>query len=363
VVMLGDVSPDLLPPAAQQSLAAAVRDTGVGLIIQPGPTAMPHAFHDGPLNDLLPVDVAPSPADVLRGGVDAPAFAPFRMRVTATGALHPAFQLYGSTGKSRAVWGRMPAFYWSADVRDTRPGATVLAERVGPRGDRPIIAEHAVGKGRVLFVGFDSTYRWRAHVGSHVFYRFWGQAIRRVARVESEAGEGDHLEVAPNRVEPGESAVIEVYAEDRTGQPRRDARLDVRVAGGSVQVNETIALNRVSNGRYRTLWTPAAAGTYTMTHRPATGDALTSVVRVAPSGRELRQPMVDRDALGALADATGGALVEIDQLPTLAKRIKGEPTTITRRRETSVWDNWLMLVVLVGLYSLDVGVRRMTGAM
>jgi hypothetical protein len=30
-------------------------------------------------------------------------------------------------------------------------------------------------------------------------------------------------------------------------------------------------------------------------------------------------------------------------------------------REASLWDNWLMLTLLVVIYSIDVGLRRLSG--
>jgi len=362
VVILGDVSTDLLTTDAAERLASAVRDKGVGLIVQPGHAHMPHAFADTALPGLLPVTLTHT-HDATRGGRDAPAYAPFRMRVSAAGASYPAFSLYDSAGKNRAVWSRMPPFYWSADVVDARPGAMVLAQRHGAAGNRPLIVEQTVGKGRVLWVGFDSTYRWRANVGTHVFYRFWGQAIRRVAKSQNTDDESDRLEVTPTRAEPGEPIVIETFVLNRDGQPRTDATIDVRIMNEKTDSTLAVTLTRVGDGRYRAAWTPSAIGSYIVRHQPLQGDPLTSAVRVASSNREWRSPGVDRDALGTLAHATGGEMIELEQLATLPDRIQGEPTTITRRRDVSVWDNWLMLIVLVSLYCVDVGIRRMTGSM
>ena len=45
-------------------------------------------------------------------------------------------------------------------------------------GPLPLIATHHAGRGKVLFVGTDSTWLWRQNVGDRFFYKFWGQAIR-----------------------------------------------------------------------------------------------------------------------------------------------------------------------------------------
>ena len=53
-VIIGDVSPKLLDPAFVELLAKAVREKGVGLVVQAGPYNMPHKF-GAALQDLLPV--------------------------------------------------------------------------------------------------------------------------------------------------------------------------------------------------------------------------------------------------------------------------------------------------------------------
>jgi len=54
-------------------------------------------------------------------------------------------------------------------------------------------------------------------------------------------------------------------------------------------------------------------------------------------------------------------VVELADLATIPAQLKGEPKITPVHREASVWDNWLMLVLLVVLYALDVGLRRLTG--
>src|SRR5205823_15241 len=44
--------------------------------------------------------------------------------------------------------------------------------------DHALIARQNYGFGRVLFVGLDSTWRWRFKTGDTYHHRFWGQVIR-----------------------------------------------------------------------------------------------------------------------------------------------------------------------------------------
>ena len=106
----------------------------------------------------------------------------------------------------------------------------------------PLIAHHYAGQGQVLFVGTDSTWLWRQNVGDRFFYKFWGQAIRFVARNDKTTQKKSWIEVRPVRVQPGEAAQVELMAFAADGSPRTDPTLTVQVqAGGEVGAVEMTA--------------------------------------------------------------------------------------------------------------------------
>lgn len=355
VVMLGDITAALLPPVMQEPLAQAVEREGVGLIVQAGPQAMPHAFAGEPLARLLPMTFS---AD--KRGFDAPAFAPFQMAVTAQGSIHPAFRLYDSATQNRGVWSRMPTFYWAAAGEEISPAATLLAElTVLEQQKMPLIVEQYAGAGRVLFIGTDSTYRWRAYIGDPLFSRFWGQAIRHVARSRQRSGRSDWLEVYPARVEAGESVSLELYALDGAGKPLAAGELAGRVVSG--EKAGSISLKPTAEaGHFRGTWTGSEEGEYVF-QVEAEGKMVTGSVRVSQAGRELLRPDVDRDTMGSLAELSRGGLLELPDIGKLSQSLQGEIRTTQRIHEDEIWDNWFTLILLVSLYCTDVLVRRISG--
>ena len=358
-VVVGDVSRDLLPERVQAQLARAVEDEGVGLLVQAGFASMPHAFMDeaSPLARLLPVRVAAADAS---GGIDAPAFAPLRMSVTSQGSIHPALRLYPGAERNRAVWSQMPTFFWAADVTAAKPAATVVAEVAHEGRQVPLVVEHWAGRGRVLFIGVDSTYRWRRNIGSALFGRFWNQAIRHVAKSDQTGGDQTLLLASPGRVEQGEPVQIELFlgAADRRTSPSDG--LTLTITGPDDSVQRTTLRPSGEGGYFTGTWRPARQGRFTLTYSGGAEPVTTTVVATA-SGREMAQPTVDRAGLRALASVSGGAMLELDQLGELPERLKGEPSTVSRVIEDEVWDNWFALVLLVGLYCVDVGIRRLHG--
>lgn len=361
-VILGDISPRLLPPRLQRHLATAIAEEGVGLLVQAGPQRMPHLFRGQPLANLLPTRqvAAASGGEGELGGEMAEAFAPFRMEVTAPGAMHPALRLYDAAGRNRDIWSRMPAFHWAASLEEPRPGALVLAEYKAAGQVRPLIVEHFAGRGRVMLIGMDSTFLWRRNIGSHLFHRFWGQAIRHVARPAGRGDDRSWLEAQPTSAPPGEPIALHAYVADEAGDPIRAESLQ-----GQVTVDdrfETVTLNAVGHsGHFRGRFTPDVEGRHEIRLTTPAGDTLDAVVTIASPNREFRDPTVDRQMLGTLAQSTGGDLLELHELPDLSARLTGQPVMAQTTLQAELWDNWLTLVLLISLYCLDVGVRRFLG--
>lgn len=352
VVILGDVSPALVDRGFTKLLAEAVRERGVGLIVEAGPHAMPFKYEQDFL-DLLPVKMR------RKAGSEAQPYKPFRLELTPDGTLHETTRLFDDAGRNLNVWDKMPPFFWCAAVERPAPSATVLAYNAsleGRYGKVPLIAHHYAGEGKVLFLGTDSTWLWRQNVGDRFFYKFWGQAIRFVARLADDKKKKSWVEVRPVRARPGEAAQIELLAIKPDGAPRTDASMTLRVErdGGPADRVELVA-DKATLGRYTGKYVPAEKGNYRIVYESG-GEKVEAQMHVRASTEELRRPNVDRDALAQI-----GTLVEPKDLATIAGELKGEPKTISLRRDEPIWDNWLVLSLLIVIYSIDVGLRRLSG--
>src|SRR5262249_18033770 len=88
--------------------------------------------------------------------------------------------------KNREVIASLPGMYWHYAVTRAKPGATVLAQHGDQRmrntfGRHVLMAMQRYGPGRTVFLGFDSTYRWR-YLHQEYFDGFWARLIGRVGR-------------------------------------------------------------------------------------------------------------------------------------------------------------------------------------
>lgn len=361
LVLLGDVPATLLDQRCQQALVEAVESRGVGVVFQPGGEHLPQDYAGAPLAALFPVEI-----DVAAGGgsgvIEAPDFEPLALAVTARGAMHPAFAMSGDALGNRAAWREMPPFFRAAAVSRPKPSATVLAEVADPRGRGaiPLVAEAPFGRGRTAWIGTEETFRWRRNVGDPVFWRFWGQLLRSIGRRDDRPWDTSWLVVEPGRCEPGSSVLVELNLVDDDKRPLEAAtqQVGVAVAGGSDSV-QLSATNRP--GHYRGAYTPEQVGRHLLSASSTAGPLAADLV-VAASSRELARTAVDRGSLRALADLTGGAVVEPAAFSTLPYRLAATAVQTSRTLEDDVWDTWPVLVLLVGLYCIDIGIRRLSGS-
>ncbi len=184
-IVLGDVSPDELNLADRKRIAAYVGDHGGTLIVIPGKRWMPLEFAkspEDPIVKLLPIEnmreVRPKSG--------------FRLTKTVDGGTRPFLRLHPKDDVNARRWARLRPHYWGV-IGKAKPGATTLAyakpAELGIKLDskqspQQIARDHSVlvlqnyGFGRVLYVGVDSTWRWRFRVGDLYHHTFWGQVVR-----------------------------------------------------------------------------------------------------------------------------------------------------------------------------------------
>src|SRR5207244_3833486 len=71
--------------------------------------------------------------------------------------------------------------FWGVEGK-RKPGASVLLAASLPdkeenADERGVLVQQSYGLGRVVYLGIDSTWRWRFRVGDTYHHRFWGQIV------------------------------------------------------------------------------------------------------------------------------------------------------------------------------------------
>ena len=199
-IVLGDVPPEKLPLADRKRLEQFVAERGGTLVIVAGHRAMPMAYAnlgpDGgeadPIRKLLPIEKPRVfPADMTPEQLAQ--WSGFSPTLTADGRETKFMDLDEDASKSERRWAELPPQEWAV-IGQAKPAAATLA--YVPEGEadpadptarerrNALIVRQNYGLGRVLYVGLDSTWRWRKGVGDLYHHRFWGRwcAGRRIGR-------------------------------------------------------------------------------------------------------------------------------------------------------------------------------------
>ncbi len=225
--------------------------------------------------------------------------------LTPEGRGDPIFEFNPDPIRNRATLASLPGMYWSFPVTRARPGATVLARHGDPRmqnqyGRHVLLASQLYGPGRTVFIGFDSTYRWR-YLSEDFFDGFWARLIDRVGRNKALGGRFPfqvHLGKSAYRV--GDQVTVGVrYTEAAAVAEASGLAAELEIEG---QPPDPLTFERSpEDPALLTATFPAErAGAYTMRITPATGvdaGAATRVssttFRVEPPRREVDEPALE----------------------------------------------------------------------
>jgi len=388
VIILGDLDAATLTPQVQEEIRACVVERGALLVTIAGPRAMPHAFPpDSPLAELVPYSVRPE-ASYWEGPEQA-----FRLQLTPAGQIHPVMLQSGSLSENEDVWRSLPAFDWRLPVT-AKPGTDVLAiaapeggesEKVltdvhqavahledvmQHRNTHAVIVAQRVGRGKVLGLAFDRTWRLRYRTGDVRHHRFWGQVLRWGLGERLRAGQ-ERFRVGTDRLVYGPEDAISVMARvlDESFAGVADAELEavLRTADGREITRARLKPRAESHGFYEALLPPqgqaGACGVEVVRlDSVARERAETSLLGTASRRPiEMGQVRPVRETLETLAKGTGGKVVRPDGLASLAELFGEGRRVVQERREYPLWNNPFVLILLALLLTAEWLLRKKGG--
>jgi hypothetical protein len=160
--------------------------------------------------------------------------------------------------------------------------------------------------------------------------------------------------------------MIQLLAYDAAGAPIQRESLAVEVIGPGIREAVTLKPDPGVKGRYAEKFAFPAPGDYRVVYGSGT-TAVATELTVKRSPEELRYPNVNRQKLRLLAQGSGGKVVEMtdnDWVKAILDRIEQsrlETRKNVLRKDEDLWDNWMTLVLLVAVYSIDIALRRLAG--
>ncbi len=283
----------------------------------------------------------------------------YALDLTPEGRGDPIFEFQSDPLRNRAVLASLPGMYWSFPVTRARPGATVLARHGDPRmqnqnGRHVLLASQLYGPGRTVFLGFDSTYRWR-YLAEDYFDGFWARLVDRVGRNKALGGRLPfQVDLGKSVFRVGDTVTARIrYTEAAALAAGAELTAELEAAG---QPPEPVRFEKSPDDpAVLTATFPAQqAGSYTLRVVPSTvGEApggvrgSTTTFRVEPPRREVDEPSLNRALLADLARATGGRVFELDDLDKLDEAIPTREVARTLETRDELWDAPMLAAVIM----------------
>ena len=399
VVLFGDVDPrgGWLTRAQMKMLLDYVGNHGGGFGLIAGEQAAPHRFAGTALEKLIPVRID---RDFL-GRYDTPLTAGFRPRLTPEGSRSRLFQfdlesqpLERDDGRDQDALDTLPELYWIARTHGCKPGASTLAHHPirqvpstssGGEEFLPLIVVGRYGAGKIFFQATDDTWRWRRHTGELIHDMYWLGVVRELMRgdrlaqsrrfiVRTDRRRYSYGVAVHTQVELFDPDLLLAYPEEIaivvTGSGARVPASSAKVpptTGDTSFVAARFPLHRLGpeSNIFEGSWLPPRPGSFALQAdglgEGRGGGSPTVAIRVEQPDLEAQQPEANHQALERIAEATGGQMVELDQLESVFSTIRDRNVQIPDDIRESLWDSKLVLMLFVLVISMEWILRKAFG--
>lgn len=378
-VIIGDVPESQMPPVAWEQLDRFVREEAGTLVMTAGRHHFPQKHRSDVLKKLLPVTglnaVEPPPEHQ----TGPPNQRGFHLWLTPEGARHEMLQFAAESLENYGIWEQLPGHLWAMRGQ-VKPAATVLLSIRQFNGDtdlrferaNAIMAHQHLGSGQTVWLGIDSTWRWRQRDGSRYHDRFWGQLCRWAARFKASAGnEFVRFGLDRSEIDAGEDVMIRARWEERflSQHPELKALAELRPLSNPegppvMTVNLTPVDTRptihegtagsVPPGEYevRLVAEGVELGEEPIVTELAVAEKITT---------ELAELSANQNLLEQIAEVSGGRLFfpdEVDQIPSLFESVSESESA---QGEIALWNHWFVLLVCCGLLTTEWVLRKLNG--
>lgn len=372
MVIIGSLPATSLNDEQHEWLARFVAERGGGLLAMAGRHALDNGGWDvKPLAQALPVALARP------GTINSYQRGEYAAHPTEAG-LRSVLTDIGDTGSRERNWETLPMLADYQPLGTPKAGATVVLEALGGverrgadvvvRGSaaKPLLVTQPYGYGRTAVLATASTWRWRMRTPPEDTRHslFWRQLIRQFAgaalprRQLSVAGESDMLTVRVALKNPRYEPLTDTAIAARVTAPDGES-FDVALPRipGEPTFGQTIPAT--TPGIYR-VEVAGLSGSPTMSEG-ARGDALAALARVGESNLEQFGAALNETLLRRLAEATGGAFWQPDDLAGLANALSFSQAGIHEQQQMPLWNAPFLFLLLVMLKCVEWSLRRYWG--
>lgn len=364
LVVMSAVNVLLLAPEFQAALAEFVQDRAGGLVLIADPRYIPFTLKGTPLEATVPVTIPEGLGAGYRDELATARDQEYRFEVTEEGQTSPLVAFSGNLEENRQIWQGFPPLYSCYQQGRLKPAAVslLLTAQNRERQKYPALVHHNYGKGAVLFMGFDSTWRWRKEFGDRYFREFWGKVVQFLGlpHLLHEAAQAA-IYVGKETCIVGERVSLTCKLSNPDFSPFLAPKALLQVKqGAQSSVLELLPIpGRM--GMYRANYWPEAAGEVEFSLGDAFPGSKPVILRVVKQSQEFIDSGMNRELLERAAKETGGrfhAAAGVTEKTLLDELMAGRPRLPLNFR-ASLWDNWLALLLCLALFAAEWIMRKL----
>ncbi|MFH1283634.1 MAG: glutamine amidotransferase [bacterium] len=318
-------------------------------------------YNNTPIEDILPVVTA---------GVNEEYMDEF-FELEIDKLKHPIMALSDAEGENRKIWSEMPKLEGYNRFIGLKPGAINLA--VEKKSGSPVISVWDKGKGRVMAVATNTTWRWSMGLSKEgktpLYYnRFWRRAVRWLTRADKM--KLVLLSLNKRQYVFGEKMLVKILVSDKSYQPLSKARVELEVVSPS-QNRVDVPVYESGPGEYVAEVRLEQLGTYildalafdprdTISQFPLGRDK--RAVEVIITSKEDETLQLNRALLLEIADESGGLYSHINDfnIDLLEEfiRAKGKKQI---KEKIQFWNSPYIYIIFIILLGIEWFWRRRKG--
>jgi uncharacterized membrane protein len=357
LVIFGEVAPELFNEQDFQWLSEFVETRGGGIVFIDGQRGRLRQLASTKLGSLIPVEW-------LNETISAK---PTSLQLTDKGASESALRLSPDAEQNRRFWTELPPPHSLVAV-NALPGAEVLIEANVDGRQRPAMVTRLFGSGRVVYLAFDESWRWRFKTADLWHQRAWNQLAKYVMpRPFAVSDEYVSLDTGSVRYDFGATVDVRARLLGLDGKPATGVSADALVwRDGRIVSTVSLTPDADVPGIYRGRVTALPEGEYEVSVRAAGYSdaalkARSRFVVLPPESGEMTQTSANETLLKQIAAASGGDYLREEELYRLTELLSPLSSGRVVESDTQIWQSYWWFAAIVILLTAEWGLRKRAG--
>ena len=357
-----------------------VSERGGALIMLGGAESFAEGKYDNtPVGDMLPIYLDRAQPSSIGAG-------DYRFELDREGWVQPWVRLRSTEAEERAHLETMTGMQVLNQIRQPKPGASLLGNVVDRAGKRyPAFVVQRFGRGQTGALMVGDLWRWgfQSEENMKDLGKAWRQTIRWLT---SDVPERIDLQVAEAH-DANQSLQLDVRVKDKKFLPLDNANVTVKVqpergknfpgtgtlrepSGVTNGVKSDVALpgepGEKEAGLYQASYIPREIGAY-RAEASVKDSAGIEIGKIQagwtsdPAAEEFASLKPNRALMAKLAQQTGGEVVDAEKLASFVDRLPNLKVPVTEAWTVPLWDTVYVFIFALACFIAEWGLRRLKG--